>query len=67
MDGVSQAAGVTASQAMQQVQSAIGLKVMEQINQQQQSVANLVESSVEATKQVQATEPGKGAALDVTV
>ncbi len=58
MSDVNSVAAFSAAHAAAQTNSAIGIKVLKMINQQQQSVASLIETAVESAEQVAASGGG---------
>lgn len=58
MSDVNSIAAFSAAHAAAKVNSEIGIKVLKMINQQQQSVASLIETAVESAEQVAASTGG---------
>ena len=54
MSDISNAAAISAAQSESQVATAIGIKMLKLINQQQASVAQLIEGAVESADQIAA-------------
>ena len=52
MSEISSAAALSAAQSESQVATAIGIKMLKLINQQQASVASLIDGAVDAAQQI---------------
>jgi len=65
MNDVSAIASLSTSLSQNQVETAVAVKTLKLANDQQKSVASLLDAAVESAAQIQSHESGKGAAIDV--